>query len=109
MTWAGGKRYTPIDLEASRAEGTTVRDDSRAYEEQYPDYLRIDLKTTFRMNGKKVTQEWSVDMQNLTNRNNVFAQAYSPAADNDGDPATPAIQTTYQIGLFPVVQYRILF
>lgn len=109
ITYAGGRRFSPIDLEASRLEGTTVRDDSKAYEEQYPYYLRMDLKATFRLNGKKLSQEWSVDMQNLTNRNNVFAQAYSPSADNDGDPATPAIQTTYQIGLFPVVQYRILF
>ena len=109
VTYAGGRRFSPIDLAASRLEGTTVRDESRAFEEQYPYYLRMDLKATFRMNGKRVTQEWSVDMQNLTNRNNVFAQAYSPSADNDGDPSTPAILTTYQIGLFPVVQYRILF
>lgn len=109
VTYAGGRRFSPIDLAASRMEGTTVRDESRAFEDQYPYYLRMDLKATFRMNGKKVTQEWSVDMQNLTNRNNVFDQAYSPSADNDVDPDTPAILTTYQIGLFPVVQYRILF
>ncbi|MDP5171085.1 MAG: TonB-dependent receptor [Bacteroidia bacterium] len=109
VTYAGGRRYTPIDLVASRLAGTTVRDESRAYEAQYPYYLRIDLKATFRLNGKKVLQEWSVDMQNLTNRANVFSQAYSPRGDADGDPATPAIQTNFQIGLFPVIQYRILF
>lgn len=109
VTYAGGKRFSPIDLEASRMQGTTIRDESRAFEEQYPYYLRLDLKTTFRMNTNKFTQEWSIDLQNLTNRNNVFEQTYSPSADNDADPNTSAIQTTYQIGLFPVVQYRILF
>ncbi len=109
LTSAGGRRYTPIDLEASRADRTTRLDESLAFSEQYPAYFRADLKTTFRLNGKKILQEWSVDIQNITNRQNVFNQFYSPAADLDGDPNTEAIQTNYQIGLFPVIQYRILF
>ncbi|MEL6673394.1 MAG: TonB-dependent receptor [Bacteroidota bacterium] len=100
-TYAGGRRFTPIDLEASRMRGQTVRIGDLAFSEQHPDYLRIDLKTTFRMNLKKVTQEWSLDLQNVTNRSNVFGQDYSRTSQE--------IETTFQIGLFPVVQYRILF
>ncbi len=108
-TYAGGRRYTPIDLEASRISGTTEFDNSQAYAFRYPDYLRIDVKATFRLNGKRFLQEWSVDLQNVTNRDNVFNQVYSPSADLDGDPATEPIQTNYQIGLFPVIQYRLLY
>ncbi|TAE60978.1 MAG: TonB-dependent receptor, partial [Bacteroidetes bacterium] len=100
MTWAGNRRYTPIDLAASRLAGTTVRIESQAYSEQFPDYFRADIKTTFRMNGKRITQEWSLDLQNVTNHKNIFDQTFSRASGK--------IETTYQIGLFPVIQYRIL-
>ena len=100
-TYAGGRRYTPIDLEASRLAGETERIDSRAFELQYDPYIRFDVKATFRMNSKRITQEWSLDMQNITNRDNIFDQVYSRSKDE--------IESTYQIGLFPVIQYRILF
>ncbi|MDX1906957.1 MAG: TonB-dependent receptor [Bacteroidia bacterium] len=100
MTWAGSRRYTPIDLAASRLAGTTVLIEDQAYEGQFPGYFRADLKTTFRMNGKKLSQEWSVDLQNVTNQQNVFNQTFSRTSGE--------IETTYQIGLFPVIQYRIL-
>ena len=100
-TFAGGRRYTEIDLEGSRLRGETERFDDRAFEEQYDPYFRLDFKGTYRMNSRKITQEWSVDLQNLTNRDNIFDQVYSRSED--------AIESTYQIGLFPVIQYRILF
>ncbi|MEZ4777425.1 MAG: TonB-dependent receptor [Bacteroidia bacterium] len=100
ITTAGGKRFSAIDLAGSRLRGETVRNTDNPWTEQYPAYIRADLKTTFRLNGKKFLQEWSVDLQNVTNHKNVFSQDYDPASDS--------IKTTYQIGLFPVVQYRIL-
>ena len=100
-TYAGGKRYTPIDLEASRMRGETVLQESNIYGAQFDPYFRADVKATFRMNMKRITQEWSVDLQNITNRKNIFSQEYSRASQE--------IVTNYQIGLFPVIQYRILF
>lgn len=100
-TFAGNRWYTPIDLEASRLQGQTVLVSDAAYSEQYAPYFRTDLKITFRQNSKRVTQEWSVDLNNVTNHQNVFNQQYSKETND--------IETTYQMGLFPVVQYRILF
>ncbi|MEZ4827219.1 MAG: TonB-dependent receptor [Bacteroidia bacterium] len=100
ITTAGGKRYSAIDMESSKAAGETVRNTENPWTEQYPAYVRADIKTTFRLNGKKFMQEWSVDLQNVTNHKNIFSQEY--------DPGTDDLKTTYQIGLFPVVQYRIL-
>ncbi len=100
-TVAGNRHYTPIDLEASRELGATVFLQDQAFSEQYPLFFRLDLKATFRLNAKRLTQEWSVDLQNLTNRDNVFNQSFSRASGE--------IETTYQLGLFPVVQWRILF
>ncbi len=100
-TYAGGRRYTPIDVEASREIGMSVYQQDEPFSEQFPDYFRADVKTTFRMNGKRVTQEWSVDLQNVTGRQNAFTQNFSVLQDD--------AVTTYQQGFFPVVQYRLLF
>lgn len=100
-TLAGGQRYTPIDLEASRTEGREVRIEDRAFTEQYPNYFRWDLKLTYRRNGEKVSQQWSVDLRNLTNRQNIFMENFNVRSGE--------LVTRYQIGFFPDIQYRIYF
>lgn len=100
-TYAGGKRYVPIDLNASILAKDEVRDGTHAYENKYPDYFRIDVKPGFRLNFKNTTHEFSVDIQNLTQNNNVFQQVY--------DINTQKINTTYQLKFFVLPQYRILF
>ena len=42
MILAGGRRHTPIDLEASREKGYTVRKEVLAWSEQYDDFIRFD-------------------------------------------------------------------
>lgn len=100
-TFAGGKRYTPIDLQASIAKGDEVRDGSRAYEERYSPYFRMDVKPGYRYNGKKITHEFSVDIQNITRNENVFQQSY--------DITHKTIKTDYQLRFFVIPQYRIYF
>jgi hypothetical protein len=100
-TYAGGKRYIPIDLAASQNSNQTEYIYSRAYEDKYKDYFRVDVKFGFKMNGKKVTQEWAFDLQNIFDRKNIFQQVYNPVKRN--------IQTEYQLGLFPMMTYRINF
>ena len=101
LTYAGGRRYTPILLEESIAKGEEVLDDEHAFSEQLPDYFKLDFKLTFRLNGKHAAQEWAVDLTNLTNHKNVFRRTYNARLGQ--------IETTYQRGFFPNVQYRILF
>ncbi len=98
---AGGQRYTPIDLDASRLAGGAVYDFSRTFEERHSTYFRWDFKLTYTFQGKRATQKFSVDLQNLTGRQNVFSEEYNTRT---GD-----LETIYQIGFFPDVQYRILF
>ncbi len=101
FTYAGGRRYTPVLLEASQAVGREIRDEAKAFSEQYPDYLKVDFKISFRKNAKRITQEWAVDLTNLTNRKNIFRQTYNERSGR--------IETTYQRGFFPNLLYRILF
>ncbi|OJJ22210.1 TonB-dependent receptor [marine bacterium AO1-C] len=100
-TYAGGRRVIPIDLAASRTQNQEVLIYEQSFDQKLDDYFRLDFKLGFKMQGKRITQEWFIDIQNITNRQNVFTFSYSPVARD--------IQTTYQLGLFPLVQWRILF
>jgi len=101
VTYAGGQRYSPIDLEASIAENREVRIDELAFTEQYSAYFRWDFKLTFRMNRAKYAQQWSVDLRNLTNNANIFSENFNARSGQ--------LETRYQIGFFPDIQYRIFF
>lgn len=101
MTVNGGQWYTPVNESVSQLVGETVLDDSKAYTIQYPAYFRTDFKIGFKHNGKKTTQQWSIDFRNLTNQQNVFNRKY--------DIATNSYRTSYQTGFLPVMQYRIEF
>jgi len=100
-TYAGGKRYSPIDLQASIAANAEVRDATNAFNYQYPDYFRVDVKPSYKFNSKKITHEISIDFQNISRNLNVFQQTY--------DLANKAIKTDYQLRFFVIPQYRILF
>lgn len=101
LTSAGGKYVTPIDFTQSKQTGSEVYRTDAAFSTQVKDYFRTDVKVSYRMNRKKVTHEFSLDLQNVTNSQNVFQQRYNPR--------TNQLANEYQIGLFPVPQYRILF
>lgn len=99
ITVAGGRRFTPIDLQASIDSDFEVKDESKAFGEQLPMYLRWDVKAGYRINAKRMTHEFFVDVQNALNRENIFTRAYNRT--------TQSISNTYQLGLFPVIQYRL--
>lgn len=101
VTLSGGRPVTPVDLVASNAAGFEIRDDAEAFSERLDEFLRFDLKFGVRANGKNISQEFFVDLQNLTNRDNVFIQGY--------DANTGGISTTFQRGFFPNVFYRVYF
>jgi hypothetical protein len=101
FTLNGGQRYIPIDIDQSRQNGSVVYDFDNAFNPQYDDYMRMDLKLGYKRNGKKITQEWSVNLQNLTNRKNIFQQVYNET--------TQTVETRFQTGFLPIAQYKILF
>lgn len=100
-TYAGGNRETPIDLEASRQKGETVRDESRAFEGQVPAYFRLDTGVRLKRNYKRLTTVLSIDLQNATNRKNLFGRYY--------DEDTQTIKEFTQAPLIPVLAYRVEF
>ena len=97
----GGNRITPIDLEQSIIEGDEHYILDRYLEEKAQDFVRWDAGITYRKNKEKYSWELSLDIQNLTNRKNIFTTFY----DND----KKIIDYRYFPGLIPVINYRIVF
>ncbi|PPK85620.1 TonB-dependent receptor-like protein [Neolewinella xylanilytica] len=103
LTGSGGRYFSPVDLEASREAGVDLRDEALAFTERYAGYFRWDLKfgIQFNSSSKKFSQSFFIDLQNLTNRENIFQDRYNPVTGN--------VNTVYQSGFFPDVQYRVQF
>jgi len=99
--YAGGIRYTQIDSTGSRLKGEEVRFDNLAFSQQFPNFLKIDVKVGFRLNGRKVTQEWQFYVENITNHKNFLGKTYNVKKQEE--------RTLYQLGFFPMILYRINF
>lgn len=100
-TYAGGQRYTPLLLEESIAAGSAVYNSENPYGEQFDNYFRMDARLAFRIMGKGIVQEWAFDIQNVTDQRNALFQQYNPS--------TQSVDVSYQLGRFPLMQYRIQF
>jgi CarboxypepD_reg-like domain len=100
LTAAGGKRFTPYDIDKSLKE-KKVYYTQDIYGAKMADYLRADLKVSFRLNRKKVMEEWFFDFQNVTGRANIYTQKL--------DPVAKTINYSTQQGFYPTFNYRIQF
>ncbi|MCB9225061.1 MAG: TonB-dependent receptor [Crocinitomicaceae bacterium] len=101
FTYNGGKRYTPVLVNESMLAGYEIRDWTNTNTARYPDYMKLNFRIAFKVVGKKVTQEWAADIQNVTNRKNVFVQNFNAQSGT--------WNTTYQTGFLPIGQYRLYF
>lgn len=100
-TYAGGRREIPILLEESINEKRAVYDFDNAYNARLADYSRIDIRIGYKMNRKRLTHEWALDLRNVLNTQNLLTRQF--------DPATGTQKDVYQIGIFPVPLYRLQF
>ena len=98
---AGGQRYTPFDIAASKASNSVVYQDNIAYSLKNNDYMRWDIKFSYTSNGKKTTQKWFIDFQNFTNRKNIYLRTLNVK--------TRAVSEIDQMGFFPNINYQITF
>lgn len=98
LSTTGGRLLTPIDVEASALRREAVFDQDRAFSERQTPYFRTDVKLGYRVDLGGSTIEFSVDLQNVTNAQNVFLQRYQPR--------TNSIATEFQQGFFPVPTFR---
>ena len=74
-----------------------------AFSERFDDYFRWDLKFGIRLNSKekKRSHQFYVDLQNVTNNENVFVRRYNRL--------TNQVDQVDQIGFFPDFGYKFQF
>lgn len=102
FTYAGSRRYTPINLVESIAQGKEIRFDKEPYAAALAPYIRPDLKIGIIYNTpKNNTHSFSIDFQNFINKENELYKIF--------DKTKERIRTTRQRGFFPDVRYQVLF
>jgi len=107
ITRAGGRRYGLVDIQQTMDSKEILFQDSLFNELTFADYFRVDLKINWRMNTKKLTHEFGLDLVNLLNTKNLLSLAYAPRLDPN-DTSDP-IAEKQQLGRLPIFYYKIDF
>ncbi|MFC3813312.1 TonB-dependent receptor [Lacihabitans lacunae] len=94
---AGGIRVQPSTV----VNNSVVQDSKNGYSEKLRDYQRTDIKFAYIINFSKVTAQFSMDINNVTNRKNPLLRVYNPVIKN--------FETINQLGLLPVLGFRLNF
>ena len=97
----GARRFSPIDLEASREKGYTVTDDSEAFSLRGDNIFIPSISVTYRMNRKNTSHELKLDIQNFLNCAGMVDMYYDHNSDK--------IIKIYQMPMLPVVIYSLQF
>ena len=109
VTAQSGRPFTPYDLAASEAEYALSRrgvpDLDRLNSERTPAYARIDLRVDRRFAlGRRVNGVVYLDIQNVLDRENVFALQYTE------DPAEPdRLREQTNVGRLPTIGFSVEF
>ena len=101
LLYLGGLRKSQVNVSESQSSPETVYDNSDPFNERLGDYFRVDLRLSFRKNKPRYTRTFAIDIQNLTGQQNEAYQYY--------DLTQQKIVTKFQLGIIPVLVYRIDF
>lgn len=96
--WLGGFRDTPIDEATSAEVGYTVYQQDLSFTEKLEDNFRIDLRLYRKWNKIGKNSMLSLDIQNLTNRENAQYHYF--------DTVQGKVLLKRQLGLIPILTWR---
>ncbi|MEE9363791.1 MAG: TonB-dependent receptor [Cellulophaga sp.] len=97
----GGKKGTPMDIDGFNRTGFVYLLQNQRNTIQFKEYFRLDTSIYYRINKSKIAHIISLDIQNITNRQNIDTQFFNPQ--------TGVTETEYQLSLLPLLNYRIEF
>ncbi len=102
VTFAGARRYSPIDTLATIYEREYIEKSTLKNTQRFGSpYRRFDIRIAYRINSKKASHEIAFDLVNVTNRKNVLKYSYIDTA--------PYFRETYQLGFLPLFYYKLDF
>ena len=102
ITYAGGLRYIPFDVEQTGpSEFVQVFDQERAYEERRNDYFRLNGRLGYRLIMKKFSAELAIDLMNITNHKDIFTEHFNSS--------TGEMEYSWQFSFMPIGFLRFQF
>lgn len=102
-TFVGGGWYGPVDESESQIQQQVIYEDDTVNTLKFAPYMRQDLRLAYKMNTKRLTHEFAIDIVNIFDRRNILTLTYSP--DHPNGP----IVEEYQLGRLPLFYYRVDF
>ena len=99
----GGYRYTPPDYAQSIKKKSIVYDVPNTFGEHLPFYDRMDFGINYRINKKSSAFSFSMDIQNVLNRNNIYQRTFSYSN------GAVVARDRKLIGLVPIAGIRFYF
>lgn len=100
-TYAGGKRYTAVDVDKTIETGYPSYFEDQSFELQFDNYFRFDIRVGIKQDFKKFSMEFSIDAQNVFNVQNVYLQRVNTQ--------TGEVTNTNQLGRLIIPQFVIRF
>ena len=66
LSYQGGDHYTPVDKAASLEEKDIIFNETQAFSKQFSPAFNIDLGISYKLNTKRVSHEFGLQLLNLT-------------------------------------------
>lgn len=104
VTYSGGRWYGPVDDEKSAAALEVIYKDETVNTLQFKPYFRADAKIDYRINAKRFTHTFAIDLVNVAGTKNILTLTYAP-----DHPSGNPVREEYQLGFLPVFYYKIDF
>lgn len=101
IAWMGANRLQKIDLEKSISAGYAVYDEQNTYQEKGENIFSLNVAVSYRINKSKLSHEFKIDVQNVTNHAAVIDYYYNDVNKN--------IETFTQLSLLPILSYTLNF
>lgn len=77
LYFMGGNRNIPVDYDASEVAMDVIYDYSRAYEGRDPNIYQLDLTLTYKINRRKHSSSWALQVLNVLGRDEFYGYSYN--------------------------------
>lgn len=101
LIYAGGRKYSPVLEDESLRLDEEIIDQDRINTLTAAPYVRVDFSASYRINRRKVSHLFILDIQNLLNRENTVGMHYNFSKR--------IIEPQKWTGIIPTINYRIEF
>ncbi len=102
ITMAGARRFSPMDTAATFSTREYVELDAEKNTQRFGQpYFRCDFRISYKINGKKMSHEFALDLVNIFDNRNILKYSYSVEKRQS--------QIDYQLGFLPLFYYKLDF